>query len=76
MDLEEDLLARVMAAEDVGLLGIGNHVYGNMVRRYRVFVEVAVITASPSCKWTQKTDSLQQQQKWESSTCDMDVFWL
>ena len=41
VDSEEDLLARIMAAADVGLQGIGDHVYQNMVRRYRVCVEVA-----------------------------------
>ena len=38
---EEDLLARVMAAADVGLQRIGDRVYQNMVRRYCVCVEVA-----------------------------------
>ena len=41
MDSEDELLARVMAAADVGLSGIGDRVYQNMVRRYRVCVEIA-----------------------------------
>ena len=41
VDSEEDLLARVMAAADIGKKGIGDRVYENMVRRYRVCVEVA-----------------------------------
>ena len=41
VDSEEDLLARIMAAADVGLPDIGDHVYQNMLRRYRVCVEVA-----------------------------------
>ena len=41
MESEEDLLARVIAAAYVGLPGIGYSVYQNMVRRYRVCVEVA-----------------------------------
>ena len=36
MDLEEDLLVWVMAAVDVGLQDIGDHVCKNMVHRYRV----------------------------------------
>ena len=46
---EEELLARVMAEEDDGLQGIGNRVYKNMVRRYRVYVEALVVPSSPSC---------------------------
>ena len=41
VDSQEDLLARVMAATFVGLQDIGDRVYENMVRRYRVYVEVA-----------------------------------
>ena len=41
VESEEDLLARVMAAADVGLSGIGSRVYQHMVRRYRECVEVA-----------------------------------
>ena len=43
VDSEEDLLAPVMAAADVGLQGIGDRVYENIVRRlmYPVCVEVA-----------------------------------
>ena len=41
VDSEEDLLARVIAAADVGLPRVGDRVYENMVRRYRVCVEVA-----------------------------------
>ena len=37
----DDLLARVTAAVDVGLQGTGDRVYENMLRRYRVCVEVA-----------------------------------
>ena len=40
MESEEDLLTRVMAAADVGLSDVGDRVYQNMVRRYRVRVEV------------------------------------
>ena len=40
MESEEDLLARVMAAADVGLAGVGDRVYQNMLRRYGVCVEV------------------------------------
>ena len=39
-ELEEDLLAWVMAAADVALQGIGDCVYENMICRYRVCVEV------------------------------------
>ncbi|KAJ8878367.1 hypothetical protein PR048_018944 [Dryococelus australis] len=38
VESEEDLLARVMAAADLGRPGIGDRVYQNMVRRYRVCV--------------------------------------
>ena len=41
VDPGEDLLTLVMAAADVRLLCIGDCTYENMVRRYRVFVEVA-----------------------------------
>ena len=41
VDSEEDLLAQVMAAMDVGLQGIGDCVYENMVRRYHARVEIA-----------------------------------
>ena len=37
---EEDLLAQVIAATGVGLQGIGDRVYKNMVLRYLVCVEV------------------------------------
>ncbi|KAJ8897575.1 hypothetical protein PR048_002924 [Dryococelus australis] len=37
---EEDLLARIMAAAYLGLPGIGDRVYQNMVRGYRVCVDV------------------------------------
>ena len=37
---EEDPLARVMAATDVGGRRIGDSVYQNMVRKYRICVEV------------------------------------
>ena len=40
VESEEDLLAQVMAAADVGLPGIGDRVYQNMVRTYCVCVEV------------------------------------
>ena len=45
---EEDLLSQVMAAADVGIPGIGDRLYQNMVRRYRVFVEVAGRHIEPS----------------------------
>ncbi|KAJ4429528.1 hypothetical protein ANN_21697 [Periplaneta americana] len=38
---EEDLLVQIMAIADIGLPDIGDRVYRNMVRRYRVCVEVA-----------------------------------
>ena len=41
VDSEEDLLVWVMAAADIGLQGLGDHVYENMVHRYRVCVEAA-----------------------------------
>ena len=41
VDSEEDLLAWVMTAVDVGLQGIGDWMYENMVCRYLVCVEVA-----------------------------------
>ena len=41
MELEDDLLTRIMASADVWLLDIRDHVYENMVLRYRVCVEVA-----------------------------------
>ena len=37
---EEDLLALVMAAADVGLPGIGDRVYQNKICRYCVCVEI------------------------------------
>ena len=41
MDSKEDLLTRVMTVTGVGLQGVDDHVYENMVRRCRVCVEVA-----------------------------------
>ena len=41
MGTEEELLTRVMTAVDVELPGIGDQVYQDIVRRYRVCVEVA-----------------------------------
>ncbi|KAJ8866390.1 hypothetical protein PR048_032233 [Dryococelus australis] len=41
VESEEDLLARIMAAEELGLPGIGDRVYRNMVRRYHVCVDLA-----------------------------------
>ena len=41
MDSEEGLLARVMAASNFEMQGIGDREYKNMVRTYRVCVEVA-----------------------------------
>ena len=38
---EVDLLAKVIAAADVGLQGIDDRMYANMVCRYHVCVEVA-----------------------------------
>ena len=40
VESEEDLLARVMAAADVGGPEIDDRVYHNMIRRYRICVEV------------------------------------
>ncbi|KAJ8876752.1 hypothetical protein PR048_021199 [Dryococelus australis] len=41
VESEEDLLAWIMAAEDLGLPGIGDRVYQNIVRRYRDCVDDA-----------------------------------
>ncbi|KAJ8884525.1 hypothetical protein PR048_016382 [Dryococelus australis] len=41
LESEEALLVWIIAATDIGLLGIGDRVYQNMVRRYRVRVDVA-----------------------------------
>ena len=41
MESEEYLLARVMAAPNVELPGIGDRVYHNIARRYHVCVEAA-----------------------------------
>ena len=41
MESEEDLLAQVIAAAEVGLPGICDRVYQNMVCRYHVCVKVA-----------------------------------
>ena len=41
VDSGEDLVARIMAAADVRVQDIYDHVYENVVRRYRVCVEVA-----------------------------------
>ena len=59
VESEEDLLAWVMAAADVVLPGIGDRVYQNMVQKYRVCVEVAVVTSNPSFKWTHKENNVQ-----------------
>ena len=40
VESEEDLLARIMTAAHVGLPGIGDRAFQDMVRRYRVCVEV------------------------------------
>ena len=37
---EKDLLARVMAVQGVGGPRIGDHVYQNMVWRYRICVDI------------------------------------
>ena len=60
MDSEEDLLARVMAATDDGLQGIGDRAYENMVCRYRVCVEVAGRHIEPFlyCKWTKNNNNI------------------
>ena len=78
MDSEKDLLACVMAAAYVGLQDIGDHVYQNMVRRYRVCVEVPGCHIEP---FLQVDPEVQQrtynkQRKLESSTCDVEVFSL
>ena len=41
VDAEEYLLARAMVLADVGLQGIGDRVHENIVRCYRVCVEIA-----------------------------------
>ncbi|KAJ8870558.1 hypothetical protein PR048_029581 [Dryococelus australis] len=41
VESEEDLLVMIMAATDLGLPGIGDSVYQNVVRRYHVCVDVA-----------------------------------
>ena len=62
-----------MAAADVGLQGIGDSVYENMVCRYRTCVEVA----GPHIEPFLKVDPEKQRSvnnKWESSICDVVVF--
>ena len=61
VDSMEDLLARVMVAADVGLQGIGDRVYENMVQYVgTVYVfKSLVVTSSPSCKWIQKFNNVQ-----------------
>ena len=53
VESQNDLLAQVMAAAGVGLSGIGDHVYQNMICRYCVCVEVA------GRKCTQKENNIQ-----------------
>ena len=59
VDSVEYLLARVMAAADVGLCGIGDRVDENMIHRYVYALKSLVVTSSPSCKWTQKNKNVQ-----------------
>ena len=61
----EDLLARVMAAADVGGLMIGDHVYQNIVRRYCICVDVGGRHIEPFLK----VNSDDKQQVSERATC-------
>ena len=61
-----------MAAEDVGLQGIGDCVYVGIV----YVLKSLVITLSPSCKWTQKNKMYSKQQQLESSAYDTEMCWL
>ena len=54
---EEDLLARVMAATDVGGPRIGDRVYQNMVRMYRNYVDIGGRHIEPFFKSTRTTSS-------------------
>ncbi|KAJ8866317.1 hypothetical protein PR048_032160 [Dryococelus australis] len=56
---EEDLLAQIIAAADLKLPGIGDRVYQNMVRRYRVCVEVAGRHIEPFLETAVTQNSLQ-----------------
>ncbi|KAJ8866211.1 hypothetical protein PR048_032054 [Dryococelus australis] len=63
VESEEGLLARIMAAADLGRPRIGDRVYQNMVHRYRVCVRR---------RWSSHRALL----TWERSTCDVVVFCL
>ena len=77
MNSEEDLLARIVAATDIGLQDISDLVYENMLRRYGVCVEVTGRHIEPFfVRHPRITTTYTKQQKWESSTCDVEVFWL
>ena len=66
---EKDLLARVMSVADIAPPGIGDRVYQNMVRRYRVCVEVAGRHIEPLLiSGPRRKTMYSKQQKWESST--------
>ena len=58
MESEEDPLALVTASADVGLPGIGDRVYQNMVLRFRVRLEIAGHQNESFCKWTQKKNNV------------------
>ena len=58
VESKEDMLKRVIAAEDVGLPGIGDRVYQH--GSYRVCVEIAGRHIEPSCKWSQKKNNIEQ----------------
>ena len=78
-DSEEDLLARVMVVVDVELQVIMvimctrkwyvNTVYVlNSLVSHRAFL-VSLVSGP-------RTSTYSKQQKWRSSTCDVEVFWL
>ena len=59
MESEEDLLARVKIAADVGLSGIDDHVYENRDVDTVYVLKSLVVTSSLSCKWTRKRNDVQ-----------------
>ncbi|KAJ8881440.1 hypothetical protein PR048_017921 [Dryococelus australis] len=77
VESEEELLVRIIAVANLGRPGIGDFVYQNMVRRYRVCVRRpwsshrALLVSGPRIK---TTDSMLQ--TWARSTCDVVVFCL
>ena len=59
VESEEDLLTRVMAAVDIGLPGIGDRVYQNIVYTYHVCDEVDRRNIESSSKCTQNKNNAQ-----------------